>query len=98
MALHSLGPQVEGFSDQGRFLAIYTISAVTSFVTSYALKPHHCQGSSGAVFGLAGALAMYHYRHRHVLGEESSNILQSLRNSLEVNLKIGLLCPLIDSW
>ncbi len=47
MALHSLGPEVEGFSDQGRFLAIYTISAVTSFATSYALKPHPCQGSSG---------------------------------------------------
>ncbi len=47
MALHSLGAEVEGFSDQGRFLAIYTISAVTSFATSYALKPHHCQGSSG---------------------------------------------------
>ncbi len=41
---------------------------------------------------------MYHYRHRHVLGEESSIILQSLRNSLVMNLKIGLLCPLIDSW
>ena len=47
MALHSLGPAVEGFSDHGRFLAIYTISAVTSFVTSYALNPHHCLGSSG---------------------------------------------------
>lgn len=47
MALHSLGAEVEGFSDQGRFLAIYTISAVTSFATSYALKPHHCQWSSG---------------------------------------------------
>lgn len=98
MALHSLGAEVEGFSDQGRFLAIYTISAVASFATSYALKPHHCQGSSGAVFGVAGALAVYHYRHRHVLGEESSKVLQSLHNSLVTNLKIGLLCPLIDSW
>lgn len=58
--------------------------------------PQWC--NAGAVFGVAGALAMYHYRHRHVLGEESSNILQSLRNSLVANLKIGLLCPLIDSW
>ncbi len=41
---------------------------------------------------------MYHYRHRQMLGEESSNILHSLRNSLVMNLKIGLLCPLIDSW
>ena len=47
MALHSLGAEVERFSDRGRFLAIYTMSAVTSFATSYALKPHHCQGSSG---------------------------------------------------
>ncbi len=54
--------------------------------------------SAGAVFGVAGALAMYHYRHRHVLGEESSIIIQGLRNSLVMNLKIGLLCPLIDSW
>ncbi|KAL0025305.1 hypothetical protein WJX79_003525 [Trebouxia sp. C0005] len=98
MALHSLGPAVEGFSDHGRFLAIYTISAVTSFVTSYALNPHHCLGSSGAVFGVVGALAVYYHRHRHVLGEESSTILQSLRNSLVVDLKIGFLCPLIDSW
>ncbi len=47
MALNSLGPEVEGFSDQGRFLAIYAISAVTSFAASYALNPHHSLGSSG---------------------------------------------------
>lgn len=49
MALNSLGPEVEGFSGKGRFLAIYAISAVTSFAASYAFLPHFSQGSSGTV-------------------------------------------------
>ena len=53
---------------------------------------------AGAVFGIAGALAVYNYRHRHVLGQRSSSVLDSLHHSLMWNLKFGLLCPLIDGW
>lgn len=98
MALNSLGPEVEGFSGKGRFLAIYAISAVTSFAASYAFLPHFSQGSSGAIFGVAGALAVYHYRHRHMLGQRSWSVLDSLHNSLLLNLKVGMLCPRIDNW
>ncbi|KAL3141443.1 hypothetical protein ABBQ32_005010 [Trebouxia sp. C0010 RCD-2024] len=70
LALNNVGPMVEQHSGAGRFLAIYAISAVTSFAAS-CMQPVNSVGSSGAVCGVAGALAVLHYRHRNTLAQTS---------------------------
>lgn len=54
--------------------------------------------AAGAVFGLGGALAVFYYRHREILGKHSDVMLQQLRNTLIINLMFGLLSRNIDNW
>lgn len=53
---------------------------------------------AGAIFGLGGALAVYAARHRKLMGSRGDAILQSLGQSLALNLAIGLTTPRIDQW
>lgn len=53
---------------------------------------------TGAIFGLGGALAVYCARHKEILGSQSDAILQSLGQSLVLNVVIGLSNARIDQW
>jgi hypothetical protein len=53
---------------------------------------------AGAIFGLGGALAVYAARHRNLMGGRSDAILNSLGQSLALNVAIGLTSPRIDQW
>ncbi|BDA42210.1 RHOMBOID-like protein 10, chloroplastic [Coccomyxa sp. Obi] len=97
-SLNSLGPAVEGLCGRQRFVSVYTASALMGSVASYALNPSPSVGASGAIFGLGGALAVYAARHRKLMGSRGDAILQSLGQSLILNLAIGLTTPRIDQW
>ena len=59
---------------------------------------HRVLSYAGAIFGLGGALAVYAARHRNLMGTRSDAILNSLGQSLALNVAIGLTSPRIDQW
>ncbi|HXY73391.1 MAG TPA: rhomboid family intramembrane serine protease [Actinomycetota bacterium] len=65
-ALYILGPPVEEWYGEWRFLAIYLVSGFLGGVASYAFGPLNeiGVGASGAIFGLMGAWLIYNFRRR----------------------------------
>lgn len=97
-ALYVLGQEVERLFGTGRFVAIYFISGLAGSVASYALTPSNSVGASGAIFGLIGALAVFYYASRAVLGQLARAQLGSLITVLMINLFIGFSSPgIIDN-
>eukprot|EP01035_Chromulina_nebulosa_P069196 gene69196-94832_t len=43
-------------------------------------------GASGSIFGLTGGLAMFYYRNRYVIKDESKSGLQYIKNVILINL------------
>ncbi len=60
-ALAHLGPQLEALAGPQRFAVVYGVAAAAATVASLALNGgRRSLGASGAVFGVAAALARYH--------------------------------------
>lgn len=94
-ALYIVGSQVERYYGAKKYLLIYFISGIVGslfsnvFMTSGTISI----GSSGAIFGLFGALAYFAYNYRAVLG----NFLKgSIIPVLAINLCLGLFISGID--
>jgi rhomboid protease GluP len=96
-ALYILGRRVEQFFGHGRFLALYSISALAGNVLSMALTASPSLGSSTAIFGLLGAEAAFIYQHRQLLGDQAGSALRQIIQVAVINLIIGL-SPGIDNW
>jgi rhomboid protease GluP len=88
-ALYALGPEAERIYGTARFLAIYFIAGLAGGVASYALSPYPAVGASGAIFGLIGALAVFYYTSRELLGSAARQQLGSLITVIMINLFIG---------
>ena len=88
-ALYALGPETERIYGTVRFLAIYFIAGLAGGVASYALSPSPAVGASGAIFGLIGALAVFYYMSRELLGSAARQQLGSLITVIMINLFIG---------
>lgn len=55
-------------------------------------------GAAGAIFGLAGALAVYFARNRPLFGSRFDDLLRRLALIILLNLGSGLVLPQIDQW
>ena len=98
-ALYALGPESERIYGTDRFLAIYFIAGLAGGVASYAISPYPAVGASGAIFGLIGALAVFYYTSRQLLGDTARQQLGSLITVIMINLFIGFGSGgLIDNW
>lgn len=97
-ALNNLGPLVETVSGRSRFLTVYTVAAVAGVTASYLGSPHPSLGSSGAIFGIGGALAVFCYRHKEFFGSGGDAVLKSLGQNLAMNVVYGLVATNIDNW
>eukprot|EP00197_Chlamydomonas_leiostraca_P007864 CAMPEP_0202860592 /NCGR_PEP_ID=MMETSP1391-20130828/2243_1 /ASSEMBLY_ACC=CAM_ASM_000867 /TAXON_ID=1034604 /ORGANISM="Chlamydomonas leiostraca, Strain SAG 11-49" /LENGTH=299 /DNA_ID=CAMNT_0049539791 /DNA_START=224 /DNA_END=1123 /DNA_ORIENTATION=- len=97
-ALNSIGPHVELVGGHARFGAVYAVSALTGTLASFVFTPSPSLGSSGALFGLGGALALFYWRHREVLGAHSDAMLRSLGITAAVNLAYSVWARNIDNW
>ncbi len=53
---------------------------------------------AGAIFGVAGALAVFFYRHRDVFGATSDAVLKQMGQALAINTLIGFTTPQVDQW
>lgn len=88
-ALFILGPETERIFGTPRFLAIYFLSGLAGGVASYAMSPSPSVGASGAIFGLIGALAVFFYLARDILGDMGRRQLQAMVFIIVINLLIG---------
>jgi rhomboid protease GluP len=88
-ALYALGPEAERIYGTARFLAIYFIAGLAGGVASYALSAAPAVGASGAIFGLIGALAVFYYLSRELLGSAARQQFGSLITVIMINLFIG---------
>ena len=54
--------------------------------------------AAGAIFGLAGALAVYFWRNQRLFGSRFDDLQRRLWLIIALNLGVGLVLPQIDEW
>jgi membrane associated rhomboid family serine protease/tetratricopeptide (TPR) repeat protein len=64
ISLLVLGAAVERIYGRGRFLVLYLFSGLCGSVASYEFSSGLSVGASGAIFGLAGVIIVFAFRHR----------------------------------
>ena len=96
--LFCLGPVAEAALGPERAALVFFGAGLGANLASYACNPMPAVGSSGAVFGLIGALGAFALRHRELLGEDGSGALAQLSGVLALNMAFGALNPNIDNW
>ena len=103
-ALYYLGLHLSRFYDFPRFLFIYLFSSVAGVLGSLAFANANSIGSSGAIFGLLGALLVVLWNAAHKIQSSDywtfqfNSLLNSLYVCLVISLCIPLLVPRIDVW
>ena len=97
--LLSLGNIAERLFGNGRFLLIYLLSGLGGSAASLLWHPDVVSaGASGAVFGMAGALATFIYFARIHLPERAArDLLTSIVIFIAFNLAFGFTVPGIDN-
>lgn len=98
-ALYVLGREVEALFGHVRFIAIYLLTGICGAVFSFMMTQGLSAGASTALFGLFGALAVFFYKQRKLLGELGRQRLINLGMTLLINIVIGLSPGSgIDNW
>ncbi|MEG2869557.1 MAG: rhomboid family intramembrane serine protease [Terrisporobacter sp.] len=95
MALKVIGPQVEQIYGWKKYLVIYFSAALGASLLSYILSPVTVSvGASGAIFGLLGAMLIFAFKKKSVIGKSfMMNIIQVIM----LNVIIGMSVPNIDN-
>jgi rhomboid protease GluP len=98
-ALYALGSEVEALFGHQRFIVIYLLTGISGAICSFMLTQGLSAGASTSLFGLFGALAVFFYKQRPLLGDFGQQRLISLGLTLLINVIIGL-SPgsRIDNW
>ena len=97
-SLYQMGPVAERMLGKGRFVFIYLASGVlANLLTFLAGSSPFSLGASGCTFGLVGAFACHFYRNQRVLGASAQAGLQSLKQTVLINLFYGMSSPGIDN-
>jgi rhomboid protease GluP len=83
---------------KSRFVFIYLASGVVAnLLTFLAGSSPYSLGASGCTFGLIGAFACHFYRNQRVLGASAQAGLESLKQSVFINLFYGMSNPGVDN-
>jgi membrane associated rhomboid family serine protease len=98
MSLYFVGTLYERFVGRLRFLAVYFVAGVGGNVLSLAALPDIGVGASGAIFGIFGALGVFAFANRGVLGVISRRLVGSVVGLSVLNLLLPLADPNIDGW
>ncbi len=98
LGIYVIGRQTEYVYGTGRFVAVYFVSGLSGSVLSYAFNAAPAVGASGALFGIVGALSVFFYTTRNLLGEFSRSQLQGMIVLVVINLFFGLSVSGIDNF
>lgn len=97
MSLYAVGAGLERMLGRRALLALYLFSGLTGAAASSAfLGPRWSVGASTSLFGLVGALAVVHFRHRHTTLAHLLPSPDFWRNTLALNALLVVLSPNID--
>jgi membrane associated rhomboid family serine protease len=96
-ALYILGQEVEAVFGHQRFIALYLLTGISGSVLSFMITHGLSAGASTSLFGLFGALVVFFYKQRALLGDFGRQRLISLGFTLVINIFISL-SPGIDMW
>lgn len=97
-ALYLFGREVERLFGPFRFGALYLLAGLGGSLASFAFSPVVAAGASGAIFGIVGALILFFWLNRELLGEMGRQQARTLLTLLGFNLLLGLLIPGIDNF
>jgi membrane associated rhomboid family serine protease/Flp pilus assembly protein TadD len=94
-----LGGFIERLYGRRRFLIIYVMSGFCGNLASYLFNPGMMVGASTALFGLFGATMVFWWKHRPWMAPQFRQRMgNNLFVLLGVNLLMGLLFPMIDTY
>ena len=100
LGLYSIGALLERIYGHTQFLLIYLVSGLAGSVASlqFSAQTKVSVGASGAVFGIAGALIVGVYQHRHALPKHFSRpLISGMLPFLGYSLLMGLAQANIDN-
>jgi rhomboid protease GluP len=92
-ALSQIAPLAEEIYGEQKFISIYLLTGILSFIGSYVFAINGA-GASGALFGLIGLLAAYGYRQGGVYGK---GLMKSMLIWGGINIMIGFAVPGINN-
>ena len=97
--LWSLGRLAERMFGNWQFLAIYLLTGLGGSAASLISHPYVVSaGASGAVFGIAGALASFlYFAQIHLPEKVGRDLLTSILFFVGINLVIGFSLPFVDN-
>lgn len=94
-SLYIIGKEVENVFGKVKYLIIYLLSGIAGSILSLAFNHNTiCAGTSGAIFGLLGALLYFGYYYRTYLG---ATLTRSIIPVIVLNLIIGFTSSGIDN-
>ena len=98
VALLSFGRLAEAIYGHTRFVAIYLVAGIAGALFSYLFTRGVSAGASGAIFGIAGALAIFFAVNRNKGPIAGQGHLGSIIALLAINAVFGVINPMIDNW
>lgn len=89
-ALLAFGQQIERFYGAARFLAIYFIGGLLGSIASFVFSPLPSVGASGAIMGILGAVCIFFWLQRRLLGTVARTQLWPALVSVVLILVMGI--------
>ena len=96
-ALYVIGPGLEAYYGNMRFLVLYLLAGYAGNIFSFILSPEPSLGASTSIFGLIGAQGIFIYQNRNLFGTKARPLLINIITITMINLTLGL-SPRIDNW
>jgi membrane associated rhomboid family serine protease len=84
--LYLIGPIIETLYGSARFLLFYLLTAAAASTMSFIFLPNPSVGASGALFGLAGALAVTMRVYKPLLGRQATYLAGQIVFLIIINL------------
>ena len=84
--LYLIGPIIESLYGSARFLLLYVVTAAAASTLSFILEPAAAVGASGALFGLAGVLAVTMRVYKPLLGRQATALAGQIVFLIVLNL------------
>jgi rhomboid protease GluP len=97
--LFNLGSVLERVYGPTRFLFLYLCSGIAGSVISWLATQSLSVGASGAVFGVAGVMVVYGFKHKNTIPREmTSSFGKGALPFIALNLYLGFSHPQIDNY